>query len=155
MLTKPEHGWTNFQLTDDALMFCLSYLTDIPMDWLDQAIRGLETITVFSVHGVCEPGRMICTVSYWNCYLIFEEERREGTPYDTEHFHIGMLDFCRKLYDDITINLEAWVHWNDPFYKDDTYYDTRRAELQKRLDTLAKLIEDRSKKFIDPHRCIW
>ena len=42
----------------------MSYLTDVANTWLVQAIHGLKTMDVFSVHGFSEPGRMICTVSY-------------------------------------------------------------------------------------------
>ena len=115
MLGKPEHGWALFQLNTLCHAYDLSYLTDVAIEWLDQAIYGLNTLNVFSVHGFCEPGRMICTVSYWNCYLIFEDEDRDGVGEYQEQAQISMLEFCEKLHSDIQGNLDAWVHWNDTF----------------------------------------
>ena len=63
MLTKPEAGWTDFSI-DKEHIYSLSYLTDVGIEWLDQAIHGLETLEPFTVHGFCEPNRMLCTVSY-------------------------------------------------------------------------------------------
>lgn len=40
MLTKPEWGWTDFSL-EGTSAYGLSYLDDIPVEWLDQAIHGL------------------------------------------------------------------------------------------------------------------
>lgn len=50
MLTKPDAGWTYFQPTPH-ISYRLSYLTDVANDWLVQAIHGLKTLDVFSVHG--------------------------------------------------------------------------------------------------------
>ena len=57
MLTKPQHGWTDFSLGESS--YSLSYLSNIPMDWLDRAIFGLQTLMPFEVYGYCEPGRII------------------------------------------------------------------------------------------------
>ena len=40
VLSKPEAGWSQFSLDDQ--LFSLSYLTNIPCDWLDQAIQGID-----------------------------------------------------------------------------------------------------------------
>ena len=106
MLTAPDAGWTDFQLGSKETRYSLSYLTDIAVEWLDQAIHGLETLEPFSVHGFCEPGRMICTVSYWNCYIIFEGDDRNDKCESVYTVHENMIEFCRKLYSDIDSNLE-------------------------------------------------
>ncbi len=128
------------------------YLTDIAMEWLDEAIRGLGTMSVFSVHGVCEPGRMICTVSYWNCHVIFEGEERNNFCEGTEHAHVCMLDFCRALHADISANLDAWVCW-DEYYVNNPHpqyilaLKKRREDLQERLDLLYDLIDQQERNF--------
>lgn len=73
MLSKPDYGWSEFQICDDHA-YSLSYLTDVAYEWLDQAIHGLQTLAPFAVHGYCEPGRMICLVSYYTCYVVFEAD---------------------------------------------------------------------------------
>ncbi len=111
MLSKPDSGWTYFQLGRES--YRLSYLTDVALEWLTQAIHGLETMDVFSVHGFSEPGRMICTVSYWSCYIIFEDDGPAPICEGVDHIHVNMIDFCKKLYQDIDSNFDSWVHWDD------------------------------------------
>ncbi len=160
MLSKPEDGWTDFQLGSMDTAFCLSYLTDVAVEWLDQAIHGLETLDVFSVHGFCEPGRMVCTVSYWNCYLIFEGDDRDHVCESVQTVHVSMIDFCRRLYEDISANLEDWVHWDDgeiesslgmdEGYEPDAFERAiaeRRKTIKVRLDRLKQLINENEENF--------
>ena len=60
MLSRPLNGWTDFSLGQEV--YGLSYLTNVPIEWVNQAIHGLETLEPFAVHGVMEPDRMICLV---------------------------------------------------------------------------------------------
>ena len=57
MLSKPQHGWTYFSLSESS--YSLSYLSNIPLEWLERAIVGLETLLPFEVYGYCEPGNRI------------------------------------------------------------------------------------------------
>ena len=156
MLSTPRYGWTRFQLgkKDEYL---LSYLTDVASDWLTQAIHGLETMDVFSVHGFCEPGRMVCTVSYWSCYIIFEDDGHHPTCEDITHVHVTMMDFCKQLYADISNDLDAWTHWNDtaldcsldeddPQELEDLIQE-RKAMLQDKLNRLNDLIAEKEEYF--------
>lgn len=159
MLTKPERGWTDFQLDENTGIYGISYLTDIAMEWLDEAIHGLGTMSVFSVHGMCEPGRMICTVSCWNTHVIFEGEEPDARCIDTEHVHMNMLDFCRMLHDEISENLVAWVCWDEYYvFKKHPQYilslKKRRQDLQDRLDLLNDLIDQQARHF-GPNRYIF
>ncbi len=112
MLSRPEDGWTYFRLGNES-HYRLSYLTDVAADWLTQAIHGLDTMDVFSVHGFSEPGRMICTVSFWSCYVIFEDDGPAPGCDEIHHLHVKMIDFCKWLCRDVENDLDAWVHWDD------------------------------------------
>ena len=151
MLGKPENGWVLFQLGSEETAYDLSYLTDVAMEWLTQAIHGLQTMDVFSVHGYCEPGRMVCTVSYWCCYVIFEEEDRNPACQGVHQLHVSMLDFCRMLHKDISENLDAWVHWDeDGEDADETAQAAlalREKALREKLGELKSLIEQRQADF--------
>lgn len=138
MLGKPDAGWALFQLGSEETAYDLSYLTDVAMEWLTQAIHGLQTLDVFSVHGYCEPGRIVCTVSYWSCYVICEEDDRAPACDDVHQIHRSMLDFCKMLHRDISENLEDWVHWND----DDPQPEREKA-LREKLNCLQELIEEK------------
>ncbi len=171
MLSKPKYGWTHFQLGTEA-EYGLSYLTDVAYDWLTQAIHGLETMDVFSVHGFCEPGRMVCTVSYWSCYIIFEDDGPAPTCESVQHVHVNMIDFCKKLHHDIDSNLDGWVHWDDTRMeyfageniddnvegaeldrqiaeKTEEAFRNRERNLREKLDKLKKLIEENDNYFDD------
>ena len=111
MLTKPEHGWTDFQLEGTGI-YGLSYLDDIAFEWLDQAIHGLETMLPFCVKGFLEPRRLLCTVSYWNCHIVVEADGRNPPGAEdlrTEWSHTSMLEFCKQLHHDVAAHAEEWA----------------------------------------------
>ncbi len=112
----------------------------------------------FAVHGVCEPGWMVCTVSYYNCYVVFEGENRHDTFRNMYDVHMNMLEFCKELHADISGSLEAWVHWDDGGVLNslederneeevEKAFGRRRKELQGLLDSLQKMIRKREKAF--------
>ena len=152
MLSQPQDGWTIFRLGEKT-EYRLSYLTDVACDWLDRAIYGLETLDVFSVHGFSEPGRMICTVSYWNCYTIFEGDSDSEVCREVYTCHISMLSFCRQLAADIGDHLDAWVHWDDEPLEEaedpEAAARERRAMLQGKLDRLNRLLDEHEEDFAE------
>ena len=150
MLTKPDAGWSDFSL-DGTSVYTLGYLDNIPFEWLDDAIHGLETLNPFCVKGFMEPGRFICVVSFWNCHIICEDEDRDPlTPQNTIHeiAHTSMLQFCQQLYDDISENLDAWACWD---YDPELDFDTNKEELIKKLARLKELIAENEEHFGENH----
>ena len=146
MLTKPEAGWSDFSL-DGTSVYTLSYLDNIPFEWLDDAIHGLETLNPFCVKGFMEPGRFICVVSFWNCHIICEDEDSDPLdPQSTIHeiSHTSMLQFCQQLYDDISENLDDWARWD---YDPELDFDTNKEELIIKLARLKELIAENKEHF--------
>ena len=146
MLTKPEAGWSDFSL-DGTSVYTLSYLDNIPFEWLDDAIHGLETLNPFCVKGFMEPERFICVVSFWNCHIICEDEDRD--PLDLQNTtheisHTSMLQFCQQLYDDISENLDDWACWD---YDPELDFDTNKEELIIKLARLKELIAENEEHF--------
>ena len=131
MLSKPEHGWTDFSLGESC--YSLSYLSNIPLEWLERAIVGLETLLPFDVYGYCEPGRMVCTVDFLECRITFEDERPSKRDSSFETVPVHMLDFCKSLHEDISGHIDDWTKWNSS-------YNLTKEEIQSRLDRLQKLI---------------
>ena len=156
MLTKPEAGWSDFSL-DGTSVYPLSYLDDIPFEWLDEAIHGLEILNPFCVKGFMEPGRFICIVSFWNCHIICEDEDKYPLiPENTRHeiSHTSMLQFCQQLYDDISENLDDWARWQDYGWDDDDSefdFETNKEELIKKLARLKELIAENEEHFGENH----
>lgn len=151
MLTKPNFGWTDFQL-DGTGVYELSYLDDIAYEWVDKAIYGLETMLPFCVKGFMEPGRFLCIVSYWNCHIICEEDGRNPLKEEdiiTHNSHTSMLEFCKLLYHDIETNMDDWVMFVS--YAD-ADWDKKRKLLESKLERLKELITEKEKYFGD-NRC--
>lgn len=151
MLTKPINGWSDFQLEGTSI-YGLSYLDDIAFEWVEQAIHGLETLMPFCVKGFLEPNRFLCTVSYWNCHIVCEDDERE--PLDMEDVineisHTSMLRFCQYLYDDISQSIDEWVSFVD--YQD-IDIAKRKEDLEQKLKRLKELITEKEVNF-SKNRC--
>ena len=145
MLSKPENGWTTFELSKNK--YSLSYLTDVSMDWLNAAINGLKNYRPFSVDGFLEPDRMICTVSFWNIHIFTDFDENEAMnveDYNYETIHINMIEFCEKLYNDVNNNLQEWINW---FCDDEIDLKEREKELKKKLSELRLLIYEKKDDF--------
>ena len=154
MLSKPDAGWTEFRL-DGTSSYWLSYLDNIPLDWLNQAINGLETMLPFCVKGFMEPTRFLCVVSYWNCHIICEDEHRSPlNNSDTirECSHTSMLQFCQYLYYDISSHLDDWVDFASSqssqiiFSEDDDEINACKLLVQK-LNEFCRLIDENQQCF--------
>lgn len=152
MLSSPLHGWTDFQLLGTS-KYSLSYLDDIPFEWLDQAIHGLESMLPFTVEGFLEPERFLCTVSYWNCYVLIEDDERDPMSEERvsamrpEVSHTSMLEFCKLLYADISSCRKKWYKF--------CYHEISDKEMAKLLDKklkrLKKLIKQKEVHFSEGH----
>lgn len=150
MLSKPKYGWSDFKL-EGTSAYGLSYLDDIAFAWLDQAIRGLETMQPFCVKGFLEPRRLLCVVSYWNCHIVVEDDGNvlEKSRIITECSHTSMLEFCKFLYQDIHENITEWASFVDYGY-DEEYPLTERTErLREKLNALKYLILSKEDCFAD------
>ena len=152
MLSKPNAGWSDFQL-DNTSVYGLSYLDDIAFEWIEQAIHGLEIIRPFCVKGFLEPNRFICTVSYWNCHIVCEDDERfplEEGDISNECSHTSMLQFCEYLYDDIQQNIDEWVSFVD--YDGEEDCQLKKKMLIRKLARLKELIAERKECFGE-NRC--
>ena len=138
MLSKPEHGWSDFSL--GTKRYSLSYLSNVPLDWLDRAIVGLEELSPFEVLGHCEPGSLVCTVNLSECRIDFEMVRSNRVIRATETLPVSILEFCRMLHRDLSADLDAWASWNPSFH-------TEMTDLQAKLDRLARLIQEKENLF--------
>lgn len=151
MLTKPKAGWTDFSLPGTGV-YGLSYLDDIPFEWIEQAIHGLETMLPFCVKGFLEPRRMVCVVSYWNCYVTVEDDERqllkEG-DFTHAYSHTSMLEFCRALYEDINADVDGWADFVD--YQNEDREEKKRR-LREKLVRLREWINEREEWFGE-NRC--
>ena len=154
MLSRPHAGWSDFELDGMTSGYGLSYLDDIAFEWLDQAIRGLETRKPFCVEGELEPGYFLCTVSLFNCHIVVEDGCSDDDDSDVTFFvsPTNMMEFCRNLYHDVSKNIDEWVcfYWG----KDSKDPDVPkwRNELEGKLTRLKELIDETESKRFDGYR---
>lgn len=151
MLAKPQAGWCDFRL-DGTSLYGLSYLDDIAFEWVEQAIHGLETMLPFCVKGYMEPGRFLCIVSYWNCHIICEKDERwelKNGDIRHEYSHTSMLEFCKKMYDDVKSNLDDWVGFWCRDNIGGAELKEKRRNLEEKLERLKDLIAAREEDFGD------
>ena len=138
MLGTPEKGWVSFQL--DEVQSQLSYLSDIPNQWLDRAIFGLESGLEFQVEGHCEPETFQCTVASQSCsYGLSGESLWE--------ISMGMEQFCRELYRDISQNLDAWARWESlrwDLTEKERIYAARKQTIAAKLKRLKELLKNKA-----------
>lgn len=136
ILSVPEAGWTKLQFTKEEHE--LSWLTSVPLQWLDAAIYGMKTGDPFTVWGDQESeGKVYCTVTQDGCYVFEEYNYR-----DVEYVWLFPEEFCRLLYKDISENIDAWVkEWDIG----DTPEESRRL-IQGRLDELEGVFKENREK---------
>ena len=152
MLTKPDAGWTDFQL-EGTKSYGLSYVNDLPVEWMEQAIHGLETLQPFCVEGFMEPNRFLCVVSYWNCHIITEYDGKsplsEGNV-ASEYAQVSMLDFCKMLCRDIEEYLDDWVNFFalDHYEADsERILEEKKIALEGKLSRLKNLVAEKEEHF--------
>lgn len=152
LLSEPEFGWSTFSFSDGEKSYELSYLTDIPAEWLDNAFYGLEHLTPFCVHACLEPGRLLCTVSFCHCHLVIESADRAPEAVDDIIHSLSntdMLTFCTYLRDSIQAHFEPWLKWDSCVWTEMTEEEReeRRQAIDCRLKQLSALIESRAEHF--------
>lgn len=106
MFSKPEVGWVDINIGGYTING--SYLTDIPMDFLDSLISSLKSNLPISIF-IDEEGIEDIICAYYNeVYIIV----RNGD--DVEYKKIDMdFNLLRKeIINGIETYLNEWINWN-------------------------------------------
>ena len=131
ILSVPEAGWVNLKFTKKEHE--LSYITSVPLQWLDAAIYGMKTGDPFTVWGDQESeGIVYCSVTDSGIYVVEENNYK-----NIEYVKLYPEEFCRLLYKDISENIDAWVNEWDVA---DTPEESRKM-IQERLDELDSVFK--------------
>ena len=150
----------NFRYADITLhgdyTASLSYMTDIPYQWLVQAIFGLKKDASITVAGLTEPGRKLFTFTDTSCHIIYEcESDFPANESYSSHCIVpmGKLDFCKELYHDISSELDDWALWynclnksdNGEYPYDNPHFMKSRTMYEQKLLQLKDLIDMKEK----------
>lgn len=136
LLSVPKAGWVNLQFTKEEHE--LSWLTSVPLQWLDAAIYGMKTGDPFTVWGDQESeGIVYCSVTDSGIYVVEENNYK-----NIEYVKLYPEEFCRLLYKDISENIDAWVN---EWLIADTPEESRRM-IQEKLDELDGVFKENREK---------
>lgn len=112
VMDDEEYGEDYFVLTLDGheYMMCVP-LTDMPFDWLCQAIGALSARIVED--GACKSFKVVGTTEdAYNISITVSEEGClvEGSAEPDQFFpEVKLVDFCLALYEDVRRELDIWT----------------------------------------------
>lgn len=136
MFSKPKDGWVDINIGDYTLTG--SYLTDIPMNFLDSLNASLKSNLPISVF-IDEEGREDIICAYFDEIFIIKKH------YDVIEYKKIDKDFNlfrKEIIDDIESFLEDWINWN----MDDEIEVLKNRENE--LKTKLSIAKESFKKYI-------
>ena len=139
LFSKPRDGWVNINIEGYAHVIAASYLTDIPMDFLNAIIAHFKFGIPISVCTDEEGSEnIICLTG--NILLI--SLLQETKVVSCKALMVNNTSFIRDVLSGIDGYFNDWVHW---FLDDDEKTINNRAiELKAKLDEAKEL----AKKFM-------
>ena len=133
MLSQPNAGWSTFTLGDYE--GSISYLTDIPFDWLRACISGLRYEIPAAFYTDAEGEEYYIVSDMFSTYIIKEHNGTSVTK-----VYIGLKDFSEMLLKDIGDHLESWIRWcGTPL--NDGQYARRKAMLLSLIEEAKQCLE--------------
>ena len=124
MLSAPLHGWTTFSL--GGLEYEVSYLVDIPFEWLIACKTALEHNIPASFFLELEGEHCLLTSYQSATHIIHCDHEDVYTLHTVED--VDVLALSRMLVHDIRAYFDEWVKWY-PFEETDEDLLRRRAAL--------------------------
>ena len=134
MLSKPMAGWT--QVTFANLVYSASYTTEVPIDFLENLVKTLDTKTPHAfVLDTESEGEYTILLDLDRSYLIhFDMVLAEQRP---------ILEIAKEVYEDIRSEYTEWSKWT-PLEED---WDEYAKVLSAFLKDLHKSIQAEEQKI--------
>lgn len=136
LFSEPQNGWVNINIEGYEYVIGASYLTDIPMDFLNAIIAHFKfgiPISVFADEEGSE--NIICL----NGNIIVISLLQETKVISCKALMIDNTSFIKGVLSGIERYFNEWVHW---FLEDDEKAIHKRAiELKVKLDEAKELAE--------------
>ncbi len=136
MFSKPKAGWVDINI--GHYIISASYLTDIPMDFLNSLINSLENNLPFSVF-IDEEGIEDVLCAYYDEIFIII---MSGNNVEYKKIDMDFNAFRAEIVKDIEKYLNDWIDWN--MNDDSQILKSREIELRNKL-SIAK---EKLKKYI-------
>ncbi len=142
MLSKPNYGWTTFSLPGME-EYKLSDVDDLPINWLEDAIHGLENKRAFCVSGNMESEELYCVTDFYGSFIVIGEDdcgiQSQENIVKMEFPSVTAKDFCRMLCEDLRANIDEWASFSD-YYGDNR--DERKVLIIERIEKLEKILRE-------------
>lgn len=129
MFSRPKVGWVDINIGGYTING--SYLTDIPMDFLDSLIPSLKSNLPVSIF-IDEEGIEDIICAYYNEVYIMV---RDGDDVEYKKIDMDFNLFRKEIIKGIETYLNEWINWN--MDKDAEVLKNRENELRTKL-SLAK-----------------
>lgn len=136
MFSKPNGGWVDINIGDYTLNG--SYLTDIPMDFLDSLIASLKSNLPVSVF-IDEEGVENIICAYFNEVFIIV---KNADIVEYKKIDMDFNLFRKNIINDIEKYLNEWINWN--MIDDVEVLKNRENELRTKLS----IVKESLKKYI-------
>lgn len=142
MLSKPEIGWTVFTLGDFQAE--VSYLVDIPFDWLISCKNALKHNIPLSFFLELEGETCLLTSYGYDTHIIINR-RDDGYQLKTVH-NVNFMDVSDMLLKDIRLYFDDWVTWYD-FEQTEAVFARRRAALKALIEETETYLAACAKRY--------
>jgi hypothetical protein len=148
MLSNPKCGWVDVIIesnTIEPFVGYASYLTEVPLDCLDNMIFALENYSDFITSFDAEGWMYKVIADEYRTYVIVERDKPELLIFDNK----DIFDLANEIVDDISKDIDEWSRWSCSIDIDDdgnliqSQVEDYKNTLLEKIDTLKKVIENR------------
>lgn len=137
LFSNPKDGWVNINIKGYGYIIRASYLTDVPMDFLNAIIAHFKFGIPISVY-IDEEGSedILCLAGNILVISLLQETKIVGGKAIT----INNIAFIRAVLSEIEEYFEDWVHWF--LDNDEETIRNRTIELKAKLDEVKELAKN-------------
>ena len=141
MLINPKHGWVTISIenwSDRA-----SYLTEVPLECLDNMIYALENGSDFIVSFDAEGWTYKIISDYYRTFVITELDTCDLIVFE----NVSKKVLAKEIFNDITKDIDEWSMWSCSLDYDNEGHVTQesidkyRNTLLSKLEKLEKLLK--------------
>lgn len=134
MFSRPKGGWVDITIGNYIIQG--SYLTDIPMNFLDSLICSLENNTPVFIF-IDEEGVENIICAYYNEVFIIV---KDGDNVEYKKVDIDFNKFRRNIINGIENYFDEWVNWN--MCDNNKILKNRKIELEEKINKAKELLKD-------------
>lgn len=137
MFSKPNSGWVDIKIGNYNIN--ASYLTDVPVDFLNSLISSLENNLPISVLLDEEGIEDLIVVFYGNSYILVEDNEKY---IETKIEKVDFDEFRRQIIEGIEKYFNDWVNWN--LGDDSSTLQKREKILREKINVAKKLLSEKT-----------